>query len=63
MFAMQIMSVFMVGRLPWWRIGIALFVAGIEIRVRVEDGLLRERFGSRFEEWRMRVPAYLPPIR
>ena len=41
----------------------ALFIAGIEIRVHVEDGLLRGRFGSRFEEWKNTVPAYLPLIR
>jgi protein-S-isoprenylcysteine O-methyltransferase Ste14 len=63
MLAMNIMSALMVGRLPWWPIGVALFVVGIEIRVRVEDELLRGRFGERFEEWRRRVPAYLPPVR
>jgi protein-S-isoprenylcysteine O-methyltransferase Ste14 len=63
MFAMNIMSALMLGKLPWWPIGVALFVAGIEVRVRVEDGLLRGRFGSQFEEWKNRVPAYLPPLR
>lgn len=63
MFAMEMMGVFMVGKLPWWPLAIILFIVGIEIRVRVEDGLLRGRFGSRFEEWKSRVPAYLPPIR
>ena len=63
MFAMHIMSVLMLGRLPWWPIGVALFVVGIEIRVRVEDELLRGRFGERFEEWRRKVPAYLPLVR
>jgi len=63
MFAMNIMSALLLGRLPWWPIGIALFVAGLEIRVHVEDTLLRDRFGSRFEEWKAQVPAYLPPIR
>jgi protein-S-isoprenylcysteine O-methyltransferase Ste14 len=63
MFAMYIMSTLLLGRLPWWPIGIALFLSGIEIRIHVEDGLLRGRFGSRFEEWKMKVPAYLPLIR
>ena len=63
MFAMYIMSALLLGRLPWWPIGIALFLAGIEIRIHLEDGLLRDRFGSRFEEWKMKVPAYLPLIR
>ena len=62
MFAMSIMSALLLGRLPWGPIGIALILAGIEVRVHVEDGLLRDRFGSRFEEWKMTVPAYLPLI-
>ena len=62
MFAMSIMSALLLGRLPWWPIGIALFVVGIEIRIHVEDDLLRNRFGSQFEEWKSQVPAYLPLI-
>ncbi len=63
MFAMMIMSVLLLGRLPWWPIAIALFLIGIEIRIHAEDGLLRERFGSRFEDWKSKVPAYLPLLR
>ena len=63
MLAMYIMSALLLGRLPWWPVGIALFLAGIEVRIHVEDGLLRGRFGSRFENWQMKVPAYLPLIR
>jgi len=42
---------------------IALFLAGIEIRIHVEDTLLRDRFGAPFEAWKMKIPAYLPLIR
>jgi protein-S-isoprenylcysteine O-methyltransferase Ste14 len=63
MFAMAIMSVFLLGRLPWWPIGIALFLAGIEVRIHVEDGLLRDRFGRQFEAWKVKRRAYLPLIR
>lgn len=63
MLAMFIMSALLLGRLPWWPIGMALFLAGIEIRIHEEDRLLRDRFGSRFEEWKREVPAYLPVIR
>jgi protein-S-isoprenylcysteine O-methyltransferase Ste14 len=63
MIAMNTMSALLLGSLPWWPIGIAFFLAGVEIRIHVEDGLLRGRFGSRFEEWKMTVPAYLPLIR
>jgi len=63
MFAMCITSAILLGRLPWWPIGIALFLAGIEIRIHVEDTLLRDRFGTPFEAWKMKIPAYLPLIR
>jgi protein-S-isoprenylcysteine O-methyltransferase Ste14 len=63
MFAMNIMSALLLGRLPRWPIAIALFVAGIEVRVRVEDELLRGRFGVRFDEWKKQIPAYLPLVR
>jgi protein-S-isoprenylcysteine O-methyltransferase Ste14 len=38
----------------------AIFLIGTEIRVRVEDGLLAERFGEDFEEYRRSVAAYVP---
>jgi len=42
---------------------VLLFLAGTEIRVRAEDGILRRRFGEAFETYRSRVPAYLPFLR
>lgn len=42
---------------------IALFIAGTEIRVRVEDGLLAARFKEEFAKYRAKVPAYLPWVR
>src|SRR3954454_7534604 len=63
MLAMFIMSALFLGRLPWWPVGMAPFLAGIEIRIHEEDRLLRDRFGSRFEDWKREVPAYLPLIR
>ena len=57
------MALSMAGTLPGWPIAIVLGIAGTEVRVRVEDALLRERFGEKFTEWQKRVPAYLPFIR
>jgi protein-S-isoprenylcysteine O-methyltransferase Ste14 len=37
-----------------------LFTIGTEIRVRVEDSLLASRFGDQFQDYRRRVPAYIP---
>jgi protein-S-isoprenylcysteine O-methyltransferase Ste14 len=44
-------------------LSIALFIAGTEIRVRVEESLLAGRFGEAFTEYRHRVPAYIPFVR
>lgn len=50
---------------PLWlmAIGVAVFLCGTEIRIRVEDALLAERFGTEFAEYRRSVPAYLPGLR
>ena len=48
---------------PWILVSLALFLAGTEIRVRAEDGLLASRFGEEFHRYRSRFPAYLPFVR
>jgi len=50
---------------PWWLLltSIAIFVAGTEIRVHVEDSLLGSHFGGRFQDYKQRVPAYIPFLR
>ena len=60
---MLLADVFLIGTLPGWPIGVLLFIVGTEVRVRVEDGLLRERFGERFQAWQKSRPAYLPFVR
>jgi protein-S-isoprenylcysteine O-methyltransferase Ste14 len=52
-----------IGTLPGWPIGLACVLIGTEIRIRVEDRLLEQRFGERFLSWRRAVPAYLPFLR
>lgn len=39
-----------------------LFAIGTYIRIRIEEHLLREAFGSRFEQYARRVPALIPGI-
>jgi protein-S-isoprenylcysteine O-methyltransferase Ste14 len=41
---------------------IFVFLLGTYLRVRVEERLLREQFGSEFEEYKRRVPAVIPGI-
>lgn len=53
----------MVASLPLLASALAVFIAGTEIRVRVEDSLLAGRFGAQFEECRRAVPAYIPLVR
>lgn len=42
---------------------VGVCVAGTEIRIRAEDGLLERRFGSTFAEYRGKVNAYIPFVR
>ncbi len=44
-------------------IAAVFFIAGTEIRVRIEERLLASRFGSTFADYRRRVPAYIPFVR
>jgi protein-S-isoprenylcysteine O-methyltransferase Ste14 len=41
---------------------VLIFVAGMVIRVRSEEKLLRAAFGAEFEEYASRVPAVVPGI-
>jgi protein-S-isoprenylcysteine O-methyltransferase Ste14 len=43
-------------------LAIVLFIAGTYIRVRTEERLLREAFGSEFEKYARQVPALIPGI-
>jgi protein-S-isoprenylcysteine O-methyltransferase Ste14 len=63
MLGMLTTGIFWTGTLPVWPFSLVVFIIGTEIRVRVEDSLLRERFGAQFTEWTHAVPAYLPFIR
>jgi len=40
----------------------AIFVVGTYIRVRIEERLLRETFGPRFDHYARKVPAMIPGI-
>jgi protein-S-isoprenylcysteine O-methyltransferase Ste14 len=50
---------------PWWLLllSVVVFMAGTEVRVRLEDRLLASHFGERFEEYRRNVPAYIPFVK
>ena len=49
---------------PWLPLLLActIFVVGTYIRVRIEERLLRETFGPRFDDYAQRVPAMIPGI-
>ena len=47
----------------WALLSLVLFVAGTEIRVHAEDGLLASRFGSAFYAYKRDVRAYVPFVR
>jgi protein-S-isoprenylcysteine O-methyltransferase Ste14 len=48
----------------WWIIPVAVgvFLIGNAIRVRSEEKLLRESFGTEFEAYAQRVPAMFPRL-
>ncbi|MGC1382948.1 MAG: isoprenylcysteine carboxylmethyltransferase family protein [Candidatus Acidiferrales bacterium] len=54
---------FMMATWPMFALSVALFVAGTEIRVHVEEGLLSGRFGETFQKYRQSVSAYIPLVR
>lgn len=61
--AMLLATLFAVTPWAWWPLPLALFVAGTEIRVRSEDGLLAGRFGKAFDDYRRTTAAYVPFLR
>lgn len=63
MLCMFLMGIAAIGTLPIWPVALAFAIAGTEIRVRTEDGLLRGRFAGEFDAWQRAVPAYLPFLR
>jgi protein-S-isoprenylcysteine O-methyltransferase Ste14 len=54
---------FVVAPWPLFALSIVLFVAGTEIRVHVEESLLRGRFGETFQKYQQSVSAYIPLVR
>jgi len=54
---------FLITPLPRLLLATALGIAGTEIRVRIEDGLLASRFGDEFREFQRSVSAYIPFLR
>lgn len=63
LFLMMLATGLLFARWPMLLLGIVLYIAGTEIRIHAEEGLLRARFGEQFEAYRRSVPAYLPFLR
>ena len=62
MFGMLIATGLTVSPLVPLLLACAIFLAGTWIRVRIEERLLRETFGPRFDDYARRVPAMFPGI-
>jgi protein-S-isoprenylcysteine O-methyltransferase Ste14 len=62
MFGMLLATGLAGGRWTALLLAIVLFAAGTYIRVRSEERLLRQAFGSEFEEYARKVPALIPGI-
>lgn len=63
MLCMLLATGFLVATPVRFAIALALFLIGTEIRVHVEDRLLRSRFANSFDDYRSRVAAYIPVVR
>jgi protein-S-isoprenylcysteine O-methyltransferase Ste14 len=48
----------------WWTLlaAVIVFLLGNRIRIRAEETLLRETFGSQFDDYARRVPAFFPRL-
>ena len=54
---------FVITPLPVLVLSVVVFMAGTEIRVRIEDSLLASRFGDKFLDYQRTVPAYVPLLK
>lgn len=63
MFCTLLGTGFMVTPLLIFAVSLVAFLAGTEIRVQVEDGLLASRFGDQFRQYQHSVSAYIPFVR
>jgi protein-S-isoprenylcysteine O-methyltransferase Ste14 len=63
MLGMLISNAILISRWQATLCALAIYIAGTEIRVRAEDGLLARRFPDTFPPYRKRVRAYLPFLR
>jgi len=60
---MVLFTILLITRWEWGPLSLLFFIAGTEIRVRTEDGLLASRFGDDFRSYRKSVVAYIPFVR
>jgi protein-S-isoprenylcysteine O-methyltransferase Ste14 len=63
MFCMLFGMGFVITPLPILLLAAILFIAGTEVRVRLEEALLASRFGDMFRDYQRAVPAYIPLLK
>ena len=63
MLCMLLGTGFLLTPLPQILIATLIFVAGTEIRARIEDRLLESKFRDEFQAYRRTVSAYIPLVR
>ncbi len=63
MLCMLLGTGFLITSAPLLLIATVVFVAGTEVRVRIEDGLLASWFHDEFLSYQSRVSAYIPFVR
>jgi protein-S-isoprenylcysteine O-methyltransferase Ste14 len=60
MLAMLVATGIVVSRWPALVAALPVFATGMLVRIRVEERLLRETFGARYDDYARRVPAVIP---
>jgi protein-S-isoprenylcysteine O-methyltransferase Ste14 len=63
MFCLLLGTGFLITPAPLLLLATVLFLAGTEIRIRVEDRLLASRFKDEFQDYQRSVSAYIPFVR
>jgi protein-S-isoprenylcysteine O-methyltransferase Ste14 len=63
LFLLMLATGLILSKWPFLLLAVTLYIAGTEIRIRAEEDLLRARFKEEFEDYRRRVPAYIPFVR
>ncbi len=62
MFGMLLGTGFLLTSAPAFVLALLFFLAGTSVRIRIEERLMRSRFGGAYDDYAVRVPALVPRL-